>query len=308
MTEATAARAATHNLNRGTRENCAGVRNHGLRRCSVDREVGKDRTLYRLLTARRQVQERQLVEAIESLLARCDLIEDGDDLLHPLLCLTHEEGVNEVCERHRVRRTRTTGEDDRVGVGEVGSANRNLREIDQLEYVRVRELGLQRDTEQVDIAHGAPRLERKQRHVVATHGVGHVRPRAVDALGRGVGAVVDQAVEDLQRLIRDPDLVRIGVGEGDLDRRIGLDGLVRLAADVARRLLDLRQKALDARLEGVLLHGQSLPGADDSSVRCRRTAPTAPCRGSAAGVPATPRPSVPRAPGGCQRRSRAQWR
>jgi hypothetical protein len=121
-----------------------------------------------LLTARRQVQERQLVEAIEALFARLDLVEDGDDLLHPLLGLPHEEGVDEVCEWHRVRRTRTASEDDRVGVGAVGAADRDLREIDQLEHVRVRELGLQRDAEQVDIAYGAPRLERKQRHVVAT--------------------------------------------------------------------------------------------------------------------------------------------
>src|SRR3954453_12363199 len=48
------------------------------------------------------------------------------------------------------------------------------------EHVRVRELRLERDAEQVDLAHRPPRLEREERQSLAAHRIGHVGPRAVD--------------------------------------------------------------------------------------------------------------------------------
>jgi hypothetical protein len=106
--------------------------------------------------------------------------------------------------------------------------------------------------------HGPPGLEGEQRDALGPHRVGHVRPRAVDALGGERLAGVDLGVEDLQGLVGDADLVGIGIAERDQAGGLGLSHLVGLAADVPGRLLHRLQHRLDLLVKQ-RRHGAMLP-------------------------------------------------
>ena len=65
---------------------------------------------------------------------------------------------------------------------------------------------------------GAVGVDREERHRALAHLAGEVEPGRVGALGDGVGAFVEDLVEDLEPLVGQPDLVGVGVDEQPGDR------------------------------------------------------------------------------------------
>ena len=164
------------------------------------------------------------------------------DRVQVVLRLADEEGVEERRQRPRVGDRRSAAEDDGVLPIPLGGAQRHSREVEHLEDVRVAELVRQREAPEVALADRRERLERPQRDAGGAHQVGHVRPRAVGPLGGSRRGVVQVTVEDLQRGVRDPDLVHVRVGQDDPGTGPGLDAGVELTAHVAPGARDARQK------------------------------------------------------------------
>ena len=108
------------------------------------------------------------------------------------------------------------------------------------EHVRVRELELQREADDVEVLERARGLERHEREVPRAELLLHVDPRRVGTLGERARIVVEDLVEDLEAEVAHPDVV--DVGEREAHARIGsvpvlADGAV-LTAEVASRLVD----------------------------------------------------------------------
>ena len=99
---------------------------------------------------------------------------------------------------------------------------------------------------------GAVRVHREQRDSPLSHQFLEVDPGRVGTLGDGVGALIQDLVEDLQALIGQADLVHIGVGQEPghfavtvLGRRCPV-----LAPDVAGWFAHPRQERFEPRPEG----------------------------------------------------------
>ncbi len=90
-------------------------------------------------------------------------------------------------------------------------------------------------------------LDTEERHTGRSHRGLHVDPRRVRPFGDGVGAFVEDLVEDLQSLVGEADLVGVGVEQqpGHLVRTVLGSLRALLAPDVARRLGHLRQQLLN---------------------------------------------------------------
>ena len=138
-------------------------------------------------------------------------------------------------------------EQDRVVGGAIRRPHRDPGEVQQVEQVRVAELVRERDGEHVERPHGTVRLEREGRDPLATHDVLEVEPRVEGPLGHRRRTLVEHLVEDLDALVRLPDLVRVRVGHGPAgDGRVpGRGHGVVLAADVLRGLAHLHEPRLE---------------------------------------------------------------
>src|SRR5579862_9592621 len=125
----------------------------------------------------------------------------------------------------------------------VGGTYRHAGEVQHVQHVAVAELVRQREGEEVVIPYRALGLQRVERHARAAHGLLHVRPRRINALGHAVLALVEQVVDNGEREVAHPDLVR--VRERNRERHVAagvvLHHRVQLAARVAGGLADLRQ-------------------------------------------------------------------
>ena len=138
--------------------------------------------------------------------------------------------------------------------------DRHTGQVDEVEDVRVDELGRQVEREHVEGPSGQVVLDREQRDPRFPHGRLHVEPRGIRPLGQRVRALVQQLVEDLEALVGQPDLVGVGIDEQP--RHPG-GGVLRtegtlLTADVAGRLGDALEQRFDARPER--LHGAASLG------------------------------------------------
>jgi hypothetical protein len=90
------------------------------------------------------------------------------------------------------------------------------------------------------------RVDREQGHRRRAQLRGHVEPRRVGALGQGVVAFVEDLVQDLEPLVRQPDLVGVGIDEepgGEVRTVLRLEA-PPLHPDVATGLLDPGQEGL----------------------------------------------------------------
>ncbi len=172
----------------------------------------------------------------------------GDDLF----AVAEHDQVDEVGDRLRVVGAVAPHHDERVLGPSVGGTDRDARQVDAVEEVRVGELGRQVEAQQVELAGGAVRVDREEREPPVAHERLEVDPRCVGALGEGVVALVQDLVEDLQTLVGQADLVGVGVDEQPPDVALAGLGTLRtvLQADVARRLLHMGQEGLERGPEG----------------------------------------------------------
>ncbi len=188
-----------------------------------------------------------------------------------LLGVADEERVEEVRDRLRVRRAGSAAEDDRIGLAPVALPHRQPGEIQHVEDVRVVELRLEREAQDVEVRDRRERLRREERNPVLAHPLLEIHPWRIDPLAGEVLPAVDDLVEDLQPRVAHPDLVGVGEGErqGHRGLREVLAGDVALEADVPARLLDRREKRIEERAQRPVSHGTG-----DSTVGVRsRIAP-----------------------------------
>ncbi len=159
------------------------------------------------------------------------------ELRSALFPVSDEEAIDEGRERLGVRRDRTATHDERVVLGARLGAERHAAEVEHREHVRVRELELQREPEHVELAQGAPALERPERLALRAERRLHVVCGGIRALGQEGGVRVERGVEDLVPEVAHPDLVEVGEREAHPPRHPVpvLPQLPRLASEVLRR-------------------------------------------------------------------------
>ena len=134
-------------------------------------------------------------------------------------------------------------------------AHRHAGEVDEVEQVRVDELGRQVEREHVERVGGLVGVDAEQRHARGAHRVLHVGPRRVRPFGDRVGPLVQDLVEDLQALVGEPDLVRVGVDQekcGPAGPMVGRQTAL-LHTDIASGLLNPGQQRFDPRPQVVHL-------------------------------------------------------
>jgi len=168
------------------------------------------------------------------------LLDGGDDLKRRLLAVPDEEGVEEGGDRRGVQRADAARDDQRVPLAPVLRQQGDPRKIQHQEDVGVGELVAEREPHHVEVAGGAPRLERGERLPRGPQVLRVVGPRGEDALAQRPGPRVQDPVEQEDPEVGHPDL--IGVRKGKQDARPGLlpgkKGGTHLAAAVPGRLPD----------------------------------------------------------------------
>ena len=197
--------------------------------------------------------EQQLVATAGAAVA-LPALDDVGDLQHRLLAVAEDGGVDELGDGLGVERRVASGDDDRVLVAAVHGAERDAGEVQSREQVGVAELGGEAHAEQVEVAHRTVPVDGELGHGVLAHERLEVGPHGVRALRDGVGALVEDLVQDHDALVGETDLVGIGVHQRPTDGRLvvtpRLDLRVQLAADVLDRLAHPRQQPLEAREHG----------------------------------------------------------
>ena len=131
-----------------------------------------------------------------------------------------------------------TGHDPGICGTPVGRVQRDIGEVEQVDEVGVDELGREVEGHHVEITGRDVLLHAEERDAGGPHGGLHVHPGRVRPLRHGIVALVEDLVEDLQPLVGEPDLVRVGVQEhpGHLARTVLRVLGPLLTPDVARRL------------------------------------------------------------------------
>jgi len=109
------------------------------------------------------------------------------------------------------------GHHQREALVALGSVDGEPGEVHQIDHVRVDELSREVEREHVEVRSSHVVLEREERDSSRAHRSLHVDPGGVGALGEGVGALVQDPVEDLEALVGQPDLVGVGVAEQPRD-------------------------------------------------------------------------------------------
>jgi hypothetical protein len=176
------------------------------------------------------------------------------------------------------------GDDDRVSVAPVGREQRDAGQVERGEQVRVPQFGGERHAEEVERAERPVRVDGELRYPMFAHQGFQVGPHRVGALGQDVGLFVEHLVQDLDALVRQPDLVRVRVHQRPADGRgvPVLDHRAEFAADVLDRLADPRQQRLQPAEHGLHTHNiAAYPGVSRTRFPGRvgaRTARRTPAR------------------------------
>ena len=191
--------------------------------------------------------------------------DDLGDLADGLLAVADHEGVDEVGHGLGVERAVAPGDHDGVLGPAVLTPHRHAGEVEALQHVRVHQLGGEAEGEHVELARVVVGVDREQRDTLGAHGRVHVEPGRVGALGQGVVTFVEDLVEDLEALVGEPDLVRVGVHEepGDCRRPMLRPDAPPLHPDVPSRLLDPGQEGLHPRPQFGHLPGVYRRGCPD---------------------------------------------
>ena len=199
---------------------------------------------------RRELAQHRLARRAAAALPRADhLGELGDDLF----AVADHERVDVLGERLGVVGAVPARDHDRVRRRPVLVADRHPREVDEVEQVRVDELGREVEGEHVEVGGGPVGVDAEQRHPGRAHRRLHVGPGRVGALGHRVVALVEELVEDLEPLVGEPDLVGVGIDQekgrpaAPMAGRQAARLRPHLHTDVASGLLNPGQQRFDPR-------------------------------------------------------------
>ena len=211
---------------------------------------------------RRQLTEDALAGGATGALPRRDHLAHLADCL---LAVADDEGVDEVRHGLGVVRAVPAGDDERRVRCSALTPDGHAGEVEAVQDVRVHELGGEVEGDDVEVAGRAVGLDREQRHAVVAELSFQVDPRRVRPLGGGIVAFVQDLVEDLQALVGEPHLVRIGVHEepGRVAGPVGRRRRPSFHSDVPSWFLDPGQERLDPRPQAGHLEPQCTGWAAD---------------------------------------------
>ena len=163
----------------------------------------------------------------------------GADVLEHLLTLAQLHDVEEIRHRLGVADAGAAGNNQRPALVAVRGAQRNTRQAQHGQHVRVGQLIFQREADDVKIGQRILALKAVERNVQPLHLLLHIGPGHERALTPPVFVAVEDVVEDLFAEERHADLVGIGEAErhAHIDPGLILIDTARLAAGVPARLL-----------------------------------------------------------------------
>ena len=92
-------------------------------------------------------------------------------------------------------------------------AYRHAGEIDQVEQVRVDELGREVEGQHVEVARRAVGVDAEERQARGPHRRLHVGPGRIGALRHRIGPLVQDFIKDLEPLVGEADLVGVGIDQ-----------------------------------------------------------------------------------------------
>ena len=144
------------------------------------------------------------------------------DLEQRLLALANEDGIEKGRVRLGVIHRGTTGDDDGIVLGTVGSQQRNAGEIERFEEVRHSHLMRHVHADDVERGHGRCTLERQQRNPRLAHGIAHIGPRHVASLAGNALGLIKDVVENGDTLVGQADLVHVRIDHAAAIVGIGL--------------------------------------------------------------------------------------
>ena len=206
-----------------------------------------------------------------------------------LLAVADDEQVDERGQHFGVLGAGAAGDDQRMVERAVLGVQRDAAEVEHGQNVRIADLVLQTEAEEVEVAQRREGFQAVQRQPgLAQHGL-EIDPRGEGAFAGPLRIVVHQRVEDLQAVVAGAD--GIGVGEAEAQAAahpaMVLGDAVEFAAAVLGRRLDARQQAEDRFLQRGVHHrrvpfdcaGRRLHGAvSGSHPRAYRIMPERPPR------------------------------
>ena len=157
--------------------------------------------------------------------------------------IADQKGIHEGRQRLRIGGAGAAGQYQRIPRTALGLTHREARQVQHRQDIRVGELGLQREADDVELPGGSPALEGEERDGPLPHLALHVGPWGVGTLHQPLRPPVHHMVKHLRPHVAHPDLVGVGIAE----QETGLGGVpvllddTQFAADVAVRLGDQRE-------------------------------------------------------------------
>ncbi len=168
------------------------------------------------------------------------------DLADHVLSLADHEGVDEGRHGQGVEGAGAAGDDEGMVLPARGGAEGDAAQVQHGEDVRVGQLVLEGEADEVEVAERRARLQRGERQAAADELGLEVRPGGVAPLRDDAGLRVEDAVEDLNAEVGHADLVDVRKGQRDAQAagRAVLDDGVDFAAQVAAGLFDPGEEGL----------------------------------------------------------------
>ena len=177
-----------------------------------------------------------------------DHVADGE---HDLFAVAKHCGIDEIGNRLGVEGRVSARENDRIVCGPVARMQRNASQVERGQQVGVAEFGRKRDAEHVECLDRPVRIDGELTDVVVTHDPLHVGEHRIRAFGEDPVTLVEDFIQDLNALVRQPHFISIGVHECPSHRyRVPvLDDRVEFATDVLDRFADREQQGFQSREE-----------------------------------------------------------
>ena len=189
---------------------------------------------------------------------------------HPrqaLLAVADDEQVDERRQQFGILSAGAAGDDERMIERAILAVQRHAAEIEHRQDVRVADLVLQAETEQIEVLQRRVRLQAVERQPVVAQHFLEIEPRREGAFAGPLRVVVHDRIKHLQTVMARAQ--RIGVGERQAEfaahLAMILDDAVEFAADVLGRHLHARQDAVNGLLERRIHHEESLVALGDYS-------------------------------------------
>ena len=156
------------------------------------------------------------------------------------LALSDIEHIEERRQRFRVIRTRAAADDKRRILPAVFGVNTDLRQIKELQNIRVTHFILDGNGQEVKHEHRVLAFQSKKRNLFLPHDLVKIHPRRENALAPDIVPAVHLLVDDLHTQVRHANLVDVRKGHGKPDIHLFrvFDHTIHLMSDVTDRLFD----------------------------------------------------------------------